>query len=107
MSLFGGQVSDNIGAINENLKKTCEITACIYLISSTNFVLCSTNYGFITCWNTRTNSCLLHWKADSNEICYMTTIKNKLLTGSSNGCLRLWNIENLDVNLGQINTNDS
>ncbi|CAF3845969.1 unnamed protein product [Rotaria magnacalcarata] len=70
-------------------------------------VLCSTNCGFVTCWNTRTNSCLLHWKADSNEICYMTAIKYKLLTGSSSGCLRLWNIENLEVNLGQTKNNDS
>ncbi|CAF3669977.1 unnamed protein product [Rotaria sp. Silwood1] len=94
-------------SINEHIKNSCEITSCVYLISNSQLVLCSTNSGFVTCWNTRTNSCLLHWKADSNEICYMTTIKYKLLTGSSNGCLRLWNIENLEVNLGQTNNNDS
>ncbi|CAF3072577.1 unnamed protein product [Rotaria sp. Silwood2] len=37
----------------------------------------------------------------------MTTIKHKLLTGTSNDCLRLWNIKNLEVNLEQTNTNDS
>ena len=31
----------------------------------------------------------------------MATIKHKLITGSSNGCLRLWNTENLEANLGQ------
>ncbi|CAF1149459.1 unnamed protein product [Rotaria sordida] len=36
----------------------------------------------------------------------MTTSKYKLLTGLSIGRLRLWNIENLEVNLGQTNTND-
>jgi WD40 repeat protein len=94
-------------SIIDHTKKICEITSCVYLISNTNLVLCSTNSGFITCWNSRTNTCLLHWKADSNEICYMATIKHKLLTGSSNGCLRLWNTENLEANLGQANINDS
>lgn len=88
-------------SINEHVKKACEITACVYLLSSTNLVLCSTNSGFITCWDTRTNQCLLHWKADANEICFMATIKHKLITGSSTGCLRLWNTENLENNLAQ------
>jgi WD40 repeat protein len=104
LQVINGQIPSSI---SEHLKKTCEITACIYLISSTNLVLCSTNYGFITCWNTRTNICLLHWKADSNEICFMTTIKHKLITGSSTGCLRLWNTENLEMNLGQGITSNS
>jgi WD40 repeat protein len=94
-------------SINETMKKICEITSCVYLISSTNLVLCSTNSGFITCWNSRTNTCLLHWKADANEICYMTTIKHKLLTGSSTGCLKLWNTENLEDNLGKTNMSES
>jgi len=88
-------------SLNEQLKKPCEITACTYLISSMNLVICATNFGFITCWNTRTNTCLLHWKADANEICFMTAIKHKLITGSSAGCLRLWNIEHLEMNLAQ------
>jgi len=103
LQIINGQIPSSI---SEQLKKTCEITACIYLISSINLVLCSTNYGFITCWDTRTNICLLHWKADSNEICFMATIKYKLITGSSNGCLRLWNTESLEMNLGQGNTSN-
>lgn len=89
--------------INEHVKKPSEITACAYLISNSNLVLCSTNYGFITCWDGRTNNCLLHWKADSNEICFMTTIKHQLITGSSTGSLKLWNTENLETNLTQGN----
>ncbi|CAF4153815.1 unnamed protein product, partial [Rotaria sordida] len=94
-------------SISEHTKNSCEITLCVYLISNSHLVLCSTNSSVVTCWNTRRNLCLLHWKADSNEICYMTTSKYKLLTGLSIGRLRLWNIENLEVNLGQTNTNDS
>ena len=104
LQVVNGQLPSSL---NEHAKKTCEITACAYLMSSTNLVLCSTNYGFIICWDTRTNNCLLHWKADANEICFMTTIKHKLITGSSTGCLRLWNTENLESNLTQGNLSHS
>ncbi|UJR26857.1 hypothetical protein I4U23_008168 [Adineta vaga] len=94
--------------LNEHTKKSCEITACTYLTSSTvNLVLCATNNGFITCWNSRLCLCVLHWKADSTEISYIATIKHKLLTGSSTGCLKLWNTEDLEMNLGQSNTTDT
>jgi WD40 repeat protein len=93
--------------LNEHTDKSCDITACVYVTSAGNLVLCATNSGFITCWNSRLCLCVLHWKADLNEICYMTTIKHKLLTGSSTGCLRLWNIENLEMTLGELNSIDS
>lgn len=83
------------------------ITSCIYLTTNSNLILCATNSGVITCWNSRLCLCVLHWKADINEICYMSSINHKLLTGSSIGCLKLCNIENLESNLGQLNSNDS
>lgn len=95
LQVVNGQIPSSL---NEQLKKSSEITACVYLISSNNLVLCSTNFGFITCWNTRTHTCLLHWKADANEICFMAAIKHKLITGSTTGCLKLWNTENLETN---------
>ncbi|CAF3688347.1 unnamed protein product [Rotaria sordida] len=93
--------------LNEHTKTSCNITACVYLTSIVNLVLCATNNGLITCWNSRLCLCIFHWKADSNEICYISTTKYKLLTGSSIGCLKLWNIENLETNLGQLNSIDS
>ena len=93
-------------SITENATKNCDITSCAYLISAANLVLCSTNLGFITCWNSRNHTCLLHWKADANEICYMSTIKHQLITGSSNGCLRLWNTERLESSLIHPNSTD-
>ncbi|CAF2433293.1 unnamed protein product [Rotaria sp. Silwood2] len=93
--------------LNEHTKTSCDITACVYLTSIVNLVLCAMNNGLITCWNSRLCLCILHWKADSNEICYIATTKYKLLTGSSTGCLKLWNIENLETNLEQLNSMDS
>ena len=98
-----GEVSS---LLNEHGKTSCDITACRYITSSLNLVVCATNSGFLTCWNSRLRLCVLHWKADSNEICYLSIAKHKLLTGSSTGCLKLWNIENLEMNLGQLSTMD-
>ena len=104
LQVINGQIPSSI---SEHSKKPAEITACVYLTSTVNLLLCSTNSGFITCWNTRTNSCLLHWKADANEISFMTTIKSKLITGSSTGGLRLWNTEGLELNLAQNKFNET
>lgn len=104
LQVVNGQIPSSL---SENSKKPAEITACVYLISAANLLLCSTNIGFITCWNTRTNTCLLHWKADANEICLMTTIKSRLITGSSTGSLRLWNTESLETNLAQNKLNET
>lgn len=90
--------------LNEHTKSSSDVTTCIYVNSTANLVLCGTNYGYITCWNSRLCLCVLHWKADVNEICYLSTIDEKLLTGSSNGCLKLWNIQNLENSIGQIET---
>ncbi|CAF2044469.1 unnamed protein product [Rotaria magnacalcarata] len=93
--------------LHEHSKPSFDVTACIYLTSIVNLVLCATNNGFITCWNSRLCLCVLHWKADSSEICYLITTKYKLLTGSSTGCLKLWDIESLETNLGQSDSIDS
>ena len=93
--------------LNDHTKSSFDLTTCVYLNSTAHLVLCATNVGFITCWNSRLCLCVLHWRADLNEICYLSTIDGKLLTGSSNGCLKLWTIENLEKNLVQIDALDS
>jgi WD40 repeat protein len=99
--------TNRLQVINRQINESCDITACIYLTSIINLVLCATNSGLITCWNSHLCLCIFHWKGDVNEICYMTTIKHRLVTGSSTGCLKLWNIENLQANLTQLNSVDS
>lgn len=83
--------------LNEHSKSSSDITTCVYLTSNLNLVLCATNYGYVTCWNSRLALCILHWKADTNEISYLSTMNNKLITGSSIGCLKLWNIQSLEA----------
>lgn len=104
LQVINGQISS---ILNQQTKSSSDVTACVYLTSVVNLVLCATNNGFVTCWNSRLCLCILHWRADLNEICYMATIKFKLLTGSSLGRLKLWNIENLELNFGQLSLIDS
>lgn len=85
-------------------KAGCDITSLAYLPSMLNVILCATNDGLITCWNTRLALCLHYWRVDSNEICWMRLTTNRLLTGSASGSLKLWNIESLLNNLGHVNT---
>lgn len=60
------------------------------------WLLAATSNGLVTVWNLKTNSCFLNWKADSNEIDYLVNSKQKLITGSSKGNLKLWNIGSFD-----------
>ena len=76
-----------------------DVTCCLFLKGLMNLVLCATSNGWITCWNSRLSLRLMHWQADCNELCFMRAVKRQLLTGSSTGCLRLWNIETLETHL--------
>lgn len=96
-----GQISSIYNSKNQN---RTDVTSCVYLPSMMNLILCATSDGSISCWNTRLALCLQHWRVDSNEICWMRSNGNRLLTGSSTGLLKLWNIESLLQNLGQIKT---
>ena len=60
------------------------------------WLLAATSNGLVTVWNLKNNSCFLNWKADSNEIGYLVNCKQKLITGSSKGHLKLWNIGSFD-----------
>jgi WD40 repeat protein len=89
---------------NTHMRTNGDITACVYLPSMINFVLCTTSTGSITCWNTCLALCLYHCKIDSNEICWMKVNHCQLLTGSSVGSLKLWNIESFQTCLEQWNS---
>ena len=55
----------------------------------------ATNFGLITVWNTNAYDCFLNWQADTNELDFLVCIKHRLITGSSRGTIKLWNIESI------------
>lgn len=63
---------------------------------SEDFLLFSgTSKGLITVWNCKTNTCFLNWQADTSEIDVLVSIKNRLITGSSKGNLKLWTVSSI------------
>jgi hypothetical protein len=72
-------------------KNKINFTSICY--SNQDFLLyAATDTGFITVWSTKSNSCFLNWQADSNEIDVLICMKHNLITGSSGGSLKLWNV---------------
>jgi WD40 repeat protein len=55
----------------------------------------ATNFGLVTVWHTKTYNCFLNWQADSNELDFLVCIKHRLITGSSRGAIKLWNIQSI------------
>jgi hypothetical protein len=69
------------------------------LIYSEDLLLfAATNQGLVTVWSVKTSTCLLNWQADLHEIDVLISVKQKLITGSSKGSLKLWNISAVHKN---------
>ncbi len=63
---------------------------------SDSLIFAATTCGLVTVWDTQTNKCFLYWKADSVEIDTLVNIKQRLITGSSKGSLKLWSISSIN-----------
>ncbi|XP_022092508.1 WD repeat-containing protein 90-like isoform X1 [Acanthaster planci] len=53
-----------------------------------------TNTGILSAWDTRHNSCFMHWDADSAEIGLIVSRfgSSRLITGGASRMLRLWSV---------------
>ena len=74
-------------------EKTFDFTSVCY---SDDFLLfAATNHGLISVWNTNSNTCFLNWQADTNEIDVLVSINHRLISGSTRGSLKLWNVTSI------------
>jgi WD40 repeat protein len=80
-------------AIDEQHNFEFDFTAIEF--SEEGFLYAATNLGLITVWDAKTKACFLNWRADTNEIDVLVSIKHKLITGSNKGTLKLWNVTNI------------
>jgi hypothetical protein len=81
-------------AIREQQNDRFDFTSISY--STEDYLLyAATNHGLLTVWNVKTSTCFLNWRADSNEIDCLISMKHKLITGSSKGSLKLWNVSSI------------
>ncbi|KAL3876292.1 hypothetical protein ACJMK2_034157, partial [Sinanodonta woodiana] len=67
-----------------------EFTCLEYAGDSTLFI--GSNNGNVSAWDTRHNSCFMHWEADSSEIDFLVCRGGQLLTGSKGRNLRMWSV---------------
>nr|XP_039271031.1 WD repeat-containing protein 90-like [Styela clava] len=64
-----------------------------------------TNKGVVTAWDTQTNECFLHWKADTAEICVLLSKGARLISGGVSRNIRLWTLT--AVQEAQLSNKDS
>lgn len=69
------------------------MTTLVY--SEDHLLYVATNFGLVTVWNTKTNTCFLNWQADRHEIDSLVSINHSLVTGSCNGNLKLWDVSTI------------
>lgn len=67
-----------------------DFTAMEYAGDSTLYI--STSSGKVSAWDTRHNTCFIHWEADNSEIDVIMCRSGRLLTGSIGKNLRVWSI---------------
>ncbi|XP_056017616.1 WD repeat-containing protein 90-like isoform X2 [Ostrea edulis] len=67
-----------------------EFTSIDFSGDSTLYI--STNNGKVSAWDTRHNTCFMHWEADNSEIVLVICRNGRLLTGSVGKNLRMWTL---------------
>lgn len=67
-----------------------EFTSLDFSGDSTLYI--ATNNGKVSAWDTRHNTCFMHWEADNSEIDIVICRNGRLLTGSVGKNLRMWSL---------------
>ncbi|KAK7003519.1 WD repeat-containing protein 90 [Biomphalaria glabrata] len=70
--------------------KSLVFTSLAYAGDSTVYI--GTNLGRVTAWDTRQNTCFMHWEADTAEITRIVSRYNQLMTASYSKCIRIWSV---------------
>ncbi|XP_064594375.1 WD repeat-containing protein 90-like isoform X2 [Liolophura sinensis] len=56
----------------------------------------ATSSGRVSAWDTRSNTCFIHWEADFSDIDFLVCRHGRLLTASSGRNLRLWSVQDIE-----------
>uniref|UniRef100_H2ZR20 CFA20 domain-containing protein n=1 Tax=Ciona savignyi TaxID=51511 RepID=H2ZR20_CIOSA len=79
------------GEFPESIKKeTVHCTSACYSEDGTLYV--GTNNGTVTAWDTSSNQCFHHWRADSDEIILMQANAHRLLVAGASKSARIWSL---------------
>nr|XP_006813552.1 PREDICTED: WD repeat-containing protein 90-like [Saccoglossus kowalevskii] len=92
LNVHEADVPDELLSTKQMVIGDVEFTCLVYGGDSVMYV--GTNTGVLSAWDTRHNTCFMHWDADTAEI---TTVcckfgSSRLVTGSASRNLRLWSV---------------
>ncbi|XP_035829418.1 WD repeat-containing protein 90 [Aplysia californica] len=73
-----------------NKGKPVTFTSLAYAGDSTAYI--GTQSGHVSAWDTRHNTCFLHWEADSAEITQLVCRHSRLMTASAGHAIKLWSV---------------
>ncbi|XP_075250219.1 WD repeat-containing protein 90-like [Convolutriloba macropyga] len=54
--------------------------------------------GIVSAWDTRSNTCYMHWVAGTAEITHISALGTRLITGSMDNKLKLWTVVSSNSN---------
>ncbi|XP_025111591.1 WD repeat-containing protein 90-like isoform X3 [Pomacea canaliculata] len=92
LSVHEAEVPDEL--LNQEMDGEVAFTNLEYTCDSTLFV--SATNGKVSAWDTRHNSCYMHWDADTAEIGILLVGTGGLITASSSGNVRLWSVKGVE-----------
>ena len=73
-----------LGQSYKKIETNLRLNDCLLFLGASN--------GLVSAWDTTTNTCFLHWKADSAEITFMKTRGDRLLVAGASRNIRLWSL---------------
>lgn len=88
LQLHEGTIPESLWDASAN--KEIHFTCASY--GNDSVLYAGTSCGIVTAWDTQSNECFLHWKADVTEICCLFSKGARLVSGGASRNLRLWTL---------------
>ncbi|KAJ8318923.1 hypothetical protein KUTeg_004014 [Tegillarca granosa] len=90
LNVHEAEIPDELVQLPHMARGQVDFTSLEYAGDSTLYT--STSNGKVAAWDTRHNTCFMHWEGDSTEIGVLACRGGRLLTGSTGKNLRIWSI---------------
>lgn len=90
LNVHEAEVPDDLLSVHHMGCGQVDFTCLEYAGDSTLYV--GSSNGKISAWDTRQNTCFMHWEADSAEIDVLVSKAGRLVSGSASRSLKLWSV---------------
>lgn len=90
LSVHEAKIPDEL--LTQHHSGTSEVSFTSLEYAGDSILFVGTSTGKVSAWDTRKNSCFMHWEADTHEIDILVSRRGRLVTGGSGHSLRLWSV---------------